>query len=62
MERQGECLLIFSELDSLISEKYDELERCSLDQSEKEETLRKNQKILEWIESCVAEIYSILEF
>ena len=53
---------IFSELDSLISEKYDELERCSLDQSEKEETLRKNQKILEWIESCVAEIYSILEF
>lgn len=53
---------IFSELDSLISEKYDELEKCAFDQSEKEEILRRNQKILDWIESCIAEIHSILEF
>lgn len=52
---------IFEELDELIAAKYEELERCATDQTEKEATLAANQKLLEWIEQKMNEINSILD-
>lgn len=52
--------MIFDELDSLISEKYNELEKCASDQKEREAELEKNKKILGWIEACKAEINEVL--
>lgn len=52
---------IFAELDEIIAEKYAELEKCSTDESEKRETLQKNQDILNWIETNMNEINAILD-
>ena len=52
---------IFTELDEIIASKYAELEKCATDESEKRETLQKNKDILEWIETNMNEINSILD-
>ncbi|MCI9077968.1 MAG: hypothetical protein HFH68_03450 [Lachnospiraceae bacterium] len=52
---------IFDELDGLISKKYDELEKCASDQKTKEEELEKSRKLLQWMETCKAEIDEILD-
>ena len=52
---------IFAELDKVIAAKYTELEKCSIDESEKRETLQKNQDILNWIETNMNEINTILD-
>jgi len=52
---------IFDELDQLIKDKYSELESCASDQKNKEDELENNKKILEWIETCKAEIDDILD-
>ena len=52
---------IFDELDAIIADKYEELEKCATDQSEKEKRLRENQELLKWIETNMAEINSILD-
>lgn len=52
---------LFDELDKTIAEKYKELEKCATDQSEKEERLKENQKLLAWIETNIAEINAILD-
>lgn len=52
---------IFEDLDKIIAAKYAELEKCATDESEKRETLRKNQNILNWIETNINEINTILE-
>lgn len=52
---------MFDELDALIEQKYDELEKCANDQKMKEEELKKNKKLLGWIEACQAEINEILD-
>lgn len=52
---------IFAELDEIIEAKYAELEKCATDESEKRETLQKNQDILDWIETNMNEINSILD-
>ena len=51
----------FDELDKLIAAKYAELERCGMDEKVKQESLQKNQKILRWIETNIAEINGILD-
>ena len=51
---------MFDELDQLIKEKYKELELVAEDQKSKEETLRKNRDLLNWIEGCKAEIEDAL--
>lgn len=53
--------VIFEELDRVIEEKYSELEKCATDQSQMEAELKKNQGILEWIETCMQEISDILD-
>lgn len=52
---------IFTELDEIIASKYAELEKCATDEFEKRETLQKNKDILEWIETNMNEINSILD-
>ena len=52
---------IFSQLDVLNQEKYDELEKCATDESERLENLKKNQELLEWIEANINEIHTILD-
>lgn len=52
---------MFDELDELIKAKYAELEKCAGDKKTKDEELKKNKKILEWIEACSAEIDDVLE-
>lgn len=52
---------IFAELDKIIEAKYAELEKCATDESEKRETLLKNQEILNWIETNIDEINTILD-
>lgn len=51
----------FNELDKVIKEKYTELEKCATDQKTKENELKKNQEILEWIESKKEELDNILD-
>lgn len=58
---KNQFTMIFDELDSLISEKYDELEKCANDQKVKEAELEKNKKLLGWIEACKAEIDEALD-
>ena len=52
---------IFTELDAIIAEKYEELKKCATDESEKKSTLEKNKNILNWIETNMNEIDSILD-
>lgn len=52
---------MFDDLDRLIEQKYDELEKCANDQKAKEAELEKNKKLLGWIEACKAEIDEILD-
>lgn len=52
---------IFDELDKIIADKYAELEKCATDQHEKEQRLKENQEVLQWIETNMAEINSILD-
>lgn len=52
---------LFDQLDKIISEKYAELEECASDESEKQEHLKENQKILSWIEDNMREINTILD-
>lgn len=52
---------IFDELDELIKEKYEELEKCFKDQEVREAELKKNKQILNWIETCKAEIDEVLD-
>ena len=52
---------IFDDLDTLIQQKYDELEQCANDQQTKESELKKNKGILGWIEACRKEIDEILD-
>lgn len=52
---------IFAELDEIIQAKYDELEQCATDQTEKEARLKENQDILSWIETNMSEINAILD-
>ncbi|OOM06426.1 dynamin family protein [Clostridium saccharobutylicum] len=58
---KNQFTMIFDELDSLISEKYDELEKCANDQKVKEAELEKNKKLLGWIEASKAEIDEALD-
>ena len=51
---------IFDELDTLIKEKYEELEKCATDQETKEKELEENKKLLAWIEENKREIDGIL--
>ena len=51
---------IFDKLDDVIKARYQELEECATDQSKQEDRLRENQAVLEWIETCIAEINDIL--
>jgi hypothetical protein len=51
----------FDELDRIIAEKYEELEKCASDQSEREERLKENQKLLQWIETNLDQINDILD-
>ena len=52
---------MFDELDMIIKEKYDELDKCANDQQEKEAELKKNKETLERIEKFNSEIDSILD-
>lgn len=52
---------IFAELDEVIKAKYAELEKCATDESEKREILQKNQEILDWLETNMTEINTILD-
>lgn len=52
---------MFDELDRLIEQKYDELEKCANDEKAKEAELEKNRKLLSWLEACKAEIDEILD-
>lgn len=52
---------MFDDLDRLIEQKYDELEKCANDQKAKEAELEENKKLLGWIEACKAEIDEILD-
>ena len=52
---------IFTELDTLIASKYEELEKCATDQDEKEAVLERNKILLAWIEQKMSEINSILD-
>ena len=58
---KNQFYVIFAELDKVIEEKYTELEKCATDQSQMEAELKKNQGILEWIETCMQEINDILD-
>lgn len=51
----------FDELDDLIQKKYSELEQCATEQRTKEQELKKNEKLLAWIEACKSEIEDILD-
>lgn len=51
---------MFDELDMIIKEKYDELDKCANDQQAKEAELKKNKETLERIEKFNSEIDSIL--
>lgn len=51
---------LFDELDTLIQQKYTELEQCASEQQTKEAELEKNKKLLGWIEACRAEMDEIL--
>ncbi len=51
---------LFDELDMLIKQKYEELEKCASDQQTKEAALEQNKKLLAWIEACQAEIEDVL--
>lgn len=52
---------LFDELDVIIQQKYTELEQCATDQKTKEEELKKNKKLLSWIEANKTEIENILD-
>ena len=52
---------MFDELDSLIKQKYNELEKYTIDSEKREEELAKNRKILKWIEDNIDEINCILD-
>lgn len=52
---------MFDELDMIIKEKYDELDKCANDQQAKEAELKKNKETLERIEKFNSEIDSILD-
>lgn len=52
---------MFDELDRIIKEKYDELDKCANDQQAKEAELKKNKETLERIEKFNSEIDSILD-
>ena len=52
---------MFDDLDNVIAQKYDELEKCANDQKAKEAELQKNKELLGWIEACKAEIDEILD-
>lgn len=51
---------LFNELNVIIQAKYDELERCMIDQQAKTEALEKNRQLLGWIEACKNEMDDIL--
>ncbi len=59
MKAQFSC--IFAELDEIIKAKYTELEKCATDEFEKRETLQKNKEVLDWIETHMNEINTILD-
>ncbi len=52
---------MFDDLDELIKEKYQELEKFATDQEARQKELEKNKKILLWIEENKKEIDDILE-
>lgn len=52
---------IFAKLDEIIEAKYAELEKCATDENEKRASLQKNQDILNWIETNMNEINTILD-
>ena len=52
---------MFDELDRIIKEKYDELDKCANDQQAKEAELKNNKETLERIENFNSEIDSILD-
>ena len=52
---------MFDELDMIIKEKYDELDKCANDQQAKEAELKKNKETLERIGKFNSEIDSILD-
>lgn len=52
---------IFAELDVIIEAKYAELEKYATDETEKREALQKNRDILDWIETNLTEINTILD-
>ncbi|MCI8891021.1 MAG: hypothetical protein HFH34_06715 [Eubacterium sp.] len=59
MKRQ--FMQMFDELDRLIAQKYEELEKCASDQKVKEEKLRENKRLLKWIEDNRRQIDEILD-
>lgn len=52
---------MFDKLDALIQSKYEELNRTSEDQQDKEAELENNRKRLKWIETCKMEIDEALD-
>lgn len=52
---------LFDKLDETISKKYAELEDCARDETEKQKRLEENQQRLDWIETNIREINSILD-
>ena len=51
----------FDKLDRDIKSKYEELTQTTKDQKKKEEELKQNRKVLEWIEVCQTEINEALD-
>lgn len=51
---------LFEELDTIIAAKYDELERYAADETEKANKLQKNQELLNWIQTNLEEIDTLL--
>ncbi len=54
-------MLFFDELDNMIKQKYNELEKISNDETMKKQELEKSKKILSWIEHSRLEMQNILD-
>lgn len=51
---------LFEELDAVIESKYNELEQYAADETEKESKLQKNRELLNWIQTNLEEIDTLL--
>lgn len=53
---------MFTKIDELVKQKYDELAKCTEDGEKKEEEYKHNEHILRWLEENKKEIENIIEF